>query len=268
MSANSLKMIWSKHGSKILFAISQVCAVAAPILVAKETPKAVAAVEQYKADHVQMYLNTHDDPGLTNYIPPKQIEMVKAGCYNAYLPAIGIGLFGMTCGGMSFFKDQKDLSAASRMYNMMSTSYNYLEGAVKENVSKEKFDKIKSDLAAKECADIQPSALPPVVDSSHISCFRDQWSGQVFKADTETLRSIVNDINALKNNGDRVLMNSDWYGALQRRGIDIEHVELGWAYGYEFYTPDRNVELEIGLTQLPDGTPCGVVELVPKPKQL
>jgi hypothetical protein len=81
----------------------------------------------------------------------------------------------------------------------------------------------------------------------------------------ETLRSIVNDINATANNGDRALMNADWYGAMQRRGIDISPVELGWAYGYEAYAPYDNVRLDIDVTQLSDGTPCGVVELIPKP---
>lgn len=260
-----LRALWSKHGAKILFGIAEACAVATPFMVAKATPKAVAAVEQYKADHKLMYYNTHDDPEFENYVEPTKMELLKAGCYNSYLPAVGVGLLGVSCGAMSFASQQKTIESQANMYNMLSTSYNYLESSLKENVSKDKFDKIKADVAAQECADIQPTALPPVTDGSKISCFKDQWSGQIFRADTETLRSIVNDINAIANNGDRALMNSDWYGAMQRRGIDISSVELGWAYGYEAYAPYDNVRLDINVTQLSDGTPCGVVELIPKP---
>lgn len=264
MSAG-LKAAWSKHGALVLFIASQVCAAAAPYLAAKAAPKAVEARRQYEEEHKQMYLNTHDDFELENYEPPKTIELVKAGCYNSYLPALGVGLLGMTCGGMSFMHQKREIDGLANMYNVMSTSYNYLESSLKENVSKEKFDKIKADVAAKQCADIQPAALPPVTDQSKISCFKDQWSGQIFRADMETLRSIVNDINAIANNGERALMNADWYGAMQRRGIDISSVELGWAYGYEAYAPYDNVRLDIDVTQLSDGTPCGVVELIPKP---
>lgn len=267
MSTNALKAWWSRNGSTVMFIGAQVCAIVAPILSAKAQPKATAAVEAYKAEHMQKYIEEGNDPDLKDYIPPTKIELAKAGCYNAYIPAAGVTLGGIALGSMAHSTQQKQIVAWSNAYNALSTSTQYLQDAVKENVSKEKFDKIKSEAAKKECADVDPKTLPSKTDDpSKLSWFKDEWSGQVFRSNIETIRMVRNDINEILNNEGRVPLN-EWFVHLQNAGCGVSLVELGWAVGWEATVPYQNLEVDIDVTQLEDGTPCGLLTFRPKPRR-
>jgi len=261
-----LRALWSKHGSTVLFIASQICMVAGPILSAKATPKAVAAVEQYKKDHFQDFANKHDEDEYDQYVEPTKLELIKAGCYNAYGPAIGVTILGIATGGMCFSRQQKQIQAWSTAYNVASTSQRYFEEALKENVSKEKFDKIKSEVAAKECASIEPTTMKQLEEGTGLSYFKDDWSKQIFRCDTETIRRIQNDINESLNNEGRVPLN-ECYVMMQNAGCDVEPVEIGWGLGWEATVPYENVKIDIDITQLKDGTPCGLISFNPKPRR-
>ena len=264
MSTHAFKTWWARNGSTVLFIVSQACAVAAPILVAKAAPKASKAVEQYKAEHLQMYMNTHDD--MSEYVEPTKLEMAKAGCYNAYIGPAGVAGLGIVLGGMNYAKQEKQIQQWSNAYNVVSTSERYITDALKENVSKDKFDKIKQEAAKKECADAEQLALPDPDDMSKLSWFKDAWSGQYFRSNIETIRTVRNDINEILNNEGRVPLN-EWYIHLHNSGCDISQVELGWAVGWDATVPYQNLEVDIDVTQLTNGTPCGVITFRPKPRK-
>lgn len=265
MGSHSIKTWWSRNGSVVLFIVSQICAVTAPILASKATPKASEAVDQYKAEHLQKYMNEHDTD--EEYIEPTKMELIKAGCYNSFIPVIGVAATGIVTGGMAFARQESDKKALFDAYNAASKTEQYLTDALKENVSKDKFNKIKSEAAKRECEDIDPKKLPESVDTSNLSWFKDSWSGQVFRGNIETIRQVRNDINEILNNEGRAPLN-EWYVHLINCGCEgISLVELGWAVGWEASVPYQNLDVDIDVTQLSDGTPCGVITFRPKPKR-
>lgn len=267
MSINALKAWWSRNGSTVLFIGSQICAVVAPILAANAAPKAAKSVEEYKAEHLENYIKETDDVNLENYKAPGKIELAKAGCYNSYIPSAGVALAGVAMGGASYSRQKKTEKAWINAYNMASSTTNYLTDAIKENVSKDKFNKIKSEAAKKELENTDTKKLQASTDDlSKLSWFKDAWSGQIFRANIEDIRQVRNDINEILNNDGRAPLN-EWYVHLINIGCEgLSLVELGWAVGWEASVPYQNLEVDIDVTQLSDGTPCGLITFRPKPR--
>ena len=127
-----IRAFWSKNGSTILTIGSVLCGLAAPVLSAMETPKAIAAVEACK-----------DENGV---IDKKKAAIAAA---KEYWPTVLVATAGIGCSIASKKVDASTISAMASLIKTTTENSRILEETVKNKVSAQKFDEIKCESDAK-----------------------------------------------------------------------------------------------------------------------
>lgn len=247
MSENKLAKFWKEHGSLVLTIVSVGCSVAAPILSANATPKAVRAIQEAEQAKGE---------------PLDGKEKFKAG-WKYYIPTalVTAAAVGSSIGAHA--KDQNTITNISTAYNVLSTSAQIFEQKVAENVSADKLGKIREEVAKEKVKEGIPEKTKQLYlnsgDSDNVAWFKDDFSKRYFKSDTVTLESIKNNINNIMLNEGYVCLN-EWY--IQ---VGLDPIELGWDVGWHATIPGELMNFHVDYTALEDGTPCGVIIFSPMP---
>lgn len=134
------------------------------------------------------------------------------------------------------------ITAAFKLSEQLSEEY---KNKVVETLGLQKEEKMRSELASDRMARTPGSDLIIVAGSE--SVFYDEMSGQYFKAEMETVRKAVNEINYQVNNSYYASL-SDFYEKIGLRRTQFSD-ELGW-------NTDELLEVQYGATLLPDGRPA------------
>lgn len=252
---------WAEHGSTILTGVSVVAAIVAPILSATATPKALKALEDAENKKYENYIADHDPDDGVVYEPLTKWEKAKVMA-KYYIPTAAVTITGIGASIGSEAKNQKAIANISTAYSILSTSSQLFEKKVAENVSADKLNKIRADVAADEIKNHPKTLLlNPNNDNDRLAWFKDDFSKAYFRSDTVTLERARNEINNTMLNEGFVSLN-EWYIL-----IGIEPVEYGWEVGWRSINlyGGELMNFHIEYSALDDGTPCGLLTFSPAP---
>ena len=149
-----------------------------------------------------------------------------------FIPSIVIGSATITCMCVSHSIDLRRQAALASLYSISEKAIKEYESKVKEVVGEKKAGQIKDEIHKDHITN-----NPPVEDdiirtgNGDTLCY-DEWSGQYFYSDAETIRSAVNTLNEAMNNSDDFISLNALYYELGIRQTKLGD-EIGWHRHYE-----------------------------------
>lgn len=239
---SNTQTFWTKYGSDILTGVSIVCGIVTPILAANATPKALAAIEEANAQTVP--------------------EKIKAG-WKPYIPAMITGTVGVAADIMAKRHDSSRIAALASAYNNATQAYKAIDTSAKDILTEQKYDEVKTTAAKKLVEAVKDDTKTLTVETGFgDSFFIDEFSGQRFRSNIETIRQIKNNLNERLLNGDDVYLN-EWYTEMA-----LGHVAWGWDLKWSGCV--NGVVEKISIDIKPDvdnmGNPVGVIIFNTPPK--
>lgn len=238
MSLSVIRHFLTKNSSVILLGVAISGVVTTSVLAADGHIKAQEKrYEIVKDDKVKT---------MTNAIKARWID---------YVPAIICG--GVTIGAIIWGAriSNKKIAAIGAAYTASKDAYSAYRKSVKEQIEDSKVLQ-KIDDGALQKQQNQSTAQPVFIGEGTQLCF-DVYSGRYFASDRETIRGVVNDINAELLANDRCSLN-EYYERLGLETVDIGS-QLGW-------NVEHLIEVEFGSTLRPeDGKASLAVKLTPDP---
>lgn len=241
------KQFWGAHGSTVLTIISLVANIAAPILSAIATPKALEAIEEEDTRRFDEFINSVDPAnpeaqkkyaGLT----AKDKFLIGA---KYYIPAAACTVVGGTCQIFAHAKDAKTISSMASAYNALSLSTQVFEKVVAESVPEQKYAEIR----AKRDAELPEQAVSKkeekvyrkleenvshgdeILDGRY-GWFLDTFTGQKWWATIEMIDSAINEVNNHLNNGDFISI-AEYLCYCQSKGVQgVTIVDYDYQRGF------------------------------------
>jgi len=211
-----------------VFAVGGV--VTTTVLAVKATPQVLREIDDFHYNH--------PDTELT------KLEVCKVA-WRPYAPAVAMG--GATIAAIiaSNRVSSKRAGALAAAYSLTERAYHeYKEGVVDEVGTKTE-EKIRARVAEKRL-EREPIGDKEVIIAENEQLFYDMYSGRSFKSTVETVRSAMNDINALINNASYASLN-DFY-----RKIGLAATTAGEEVGFD---GDHMLDISFA-TILTAGVPC------------
>ena len=235
----SIKISAVKNSPAILLGVGIVGFFSAMVLVGKETPKALAKIDEKKKE-----LDTDK---------LKPVEIVKA-TWVCYIPAA-------VTAGMSVVCILGSNRINARRYAALSAAYGLTEAAFKDYREKavevigERKDKEIKDRIAKDKIDNHPMDEKDIIitGKGNYLCF-DSISGRAFRSDIDYVKKAQNRFNERLLTEMFMTLN-EWYGILdipKLPDIDIGK-EIGWKL------EDGLLDLCFSSQLTEDGEPCLVI---------
>lgn len=196
--------LWNQHGGLILTIISAGCSIAGTLMMYKAAPKAQKAIADAENEKWMEFSQTHEPDEASDYEPLTPIEKVKIAA-PIVGPAIGVSIFGAGCSIGAYGIGAKKLIHTTQALNNAITAKEVFEHAVEANVSTEKMDKIRKDVAEKNIQG-KMLELPKDTKDDGLYSFIEPVSGQVFRATTEIVRQGCLDFNELMMSQDKATL--------------------------------------------------------------
>lgn len=238
----SSKLFLKRNASTILTSIGGVGVVVTSVMVAKETPKALALLEKAKEEK---------GDELT------KLEKVKTAA-PAYIPAAIVGVATLTCifGANALTKRQQ--ASLISAYALLDSSYKDYKNKVLELYGEDGNNKVKEELAQDKYdeEDIQVSEDKIL--------FYDEFSRRYFESTVEDVQRAEYHINRDLSMRDYATVNEfyDYLGLPHIDGGD----ELGWSTGMNFdYYWQSWIDFGHHKTTMDDGLECFIVTMYEEP---
>lgn len=235
-AVKDLRVAIDKHSPEILTGIGIAGMVTTTVLAVRATPKALALIEQKKAEDGVITLT----PG----------EVVKAA-WKCYIPSAAIGVTSIACLiGASSVSMRRNAALATAYALSESTLRDYQKKVVEE-IGEKKEKRIREAVTKEELANNPVSKHEIIITGGgDVLCY-DQACQRYFKSSVEKLRKVENDLNMQMRNENYISLN-DFYHEV---GLDpvAAGQELGWSIDKGY------VELDFDSHLADDGTPCLVV---------
>lgn len=183
-----------------------------------------------------------NEPLPAHLLEPKHIATTY---WKQFIPAGSVGAATVTAVIMANQIGSRRAAAIAAAFKLSEQlSEEYKERVVK-TLGLQKEEKMRAELAGDRMARAPGSEVILVAGAESI--FFDEMSGQFFKAEMETVRKAVNDINHQVNNSYYASL-SDFYDKLGLRRTQFSDA-VGW-------NTDELLEVMYGATLLPDGRPA------------
>lgn len=246
-AAKSVRYV-SDHAPTILVVTGIACFCATVGEAIHATPKAVTELEALKAR----------EEGATI------VDKGKVVAKNYWRTAV-LGTLSVAC----FIGAQKEnlrrQAALTAACSLSEKAFKEYKEKIIEQIGETKEDKI-DDMIAQD----KISSLPPTFLGSRVpgegALFMIDWSGAIFRANIQTLKSVINDLNddMFKNFDGEITLN-DCLSAISREcnAPTVRTVPLGEQF---IFRPDLTgkIDLNIKYGKAPDGEPMGIIRLKPK----
>lgn len=212
------------------------------ILVAKETPRAVKAL-----DDLYLELDAKEEE-LTK---PKLIfEEVKAVA-PIYAPAAVTATLSTLCVLGSYKIGSRRTAAIATAYEITQKNFKDYQARTKEVVGDKKEEQIRQQVMQKRLDEDENKELSKeiVVTDGYVLCY-DSYYGRYFRSNVEELTKIVSELNLrLRDNIDNFVPLNDFYYEVGLRPV-AGGDDIGW------YADDGDIDLKYDTILAPDKTPC------------
>lgn len=243
-----VKMAVSKHSPEILTGLGIAGMITTTVLAVKATPKALELIEDRK-DELDIY-------------PTEKLSLVETvkATWKCYIPAAVTGVTSIACLIGASSVNYKRNAALTAAYNLSATALKEYKEKVVETVG-EKKEKAIRDKVAEEQIKKEPVNQSAIIVSGNgnTRCF-DTITKRRFISDIETIRRIVNDLNARMINGEDYISLNEFYYEVGLDGTSIGD-ELGWNVCNGMIDVNFSAQLDS------DNTPCIVIDYTVAPKR-
>lgn len=196
--------IWNEHGGLILTVVGVVSGLAGTILMMDRAPKAQKAIADAENEKWDDYIQRGGMESDEEYEPLTKIEKIKVAA-PIVAPAIGLSIISSVCSVSAYVKLGNKIVQTTQALNQAITAREVFEKAVEANVSKDKMEKIKKDVADQDIQNRMIS-LPKDTKDDGLYSFIEPVSGQVFRATTEIVRQGCLDFNEIMMNQDKATL--------------------------------------------------------------
>lgn len=275
LANNKLVKEVTKHGGELVNLLSKNspviltgCAVAGAFvavgLAIKATKPAMKHIEEAKIDHRDRIIipdgDEREDSNLTqdeiDAIELKPLEVVQA-CWKDYIPTalVLVGTTACIIGAHSI--SSRRTAAMAALYTTAETARKEFEEKANEIVGKGKTEKIK-DAVAQDQVTKNPVQSSAVIDTgSGQTLMFDPLTARYFRGDIETIRHLVNDLEARIVGGMECISQNEYYYTIGLDGVATGD-ECGWSI-------DNHIELRLTSSLTSNAQPCLVVGFVNNP---
>lgn len=145
-------------------------------------------------------------------------------------------------------------------YTLTSRQFDEYKEKVEETIGKNKSKKIKDAIAEDTVTKNPPPETVVFSDEEGMTVCFDKYSGRYFKADIETIRKVINDINDILIKDGFVALN-EFYERLGLSGVKNGE-DLGWNVNY-----DDLVDIEFSSQLTDKNVPVLVLDFRVDPKE-
>lgn len=240
-----------KHSPEILTAMGVVGMVTTTVLAVKATPKAMSLIMEAENDKYEA--TDGEDAELT------YLEMVKA-CWTPYVPALISGVVSASCIIGANSVNAKRNAALATAYKLTETAFFDYKEKVIETIGEKKEEQVRKKVAQKQIDENPaPSKEVMIIGDGEVLCM-DGISKRYFKSTVETMRKVINDLNADMATCEPYISLSQVYD-----GFGLSHTafsdDMGWSL---FKQRQIDVTFDPGITE--DGKPCLVVDYLARPE--
>ena len=197
--------IWNDHGGLILTVVGVVSGLAGTLLMMDRAPKAQKAIIEAENEKWMEYNSTHVPGDDDEYEPLTTKEKIKVAA-PIVAPALGLTLISSICSVTAYIQLGNKVMQTTQALNQALTAKEVFEHAVEANVSRDKMEKIKKDVAEQNIQN-RMIELPKDVKDDGLYSFIEPISGQVFRATTEIVRQGVLDFNEIMMNSDKATLS-------------------------------------------------------------
>lgn len=244
----NIKMGASKHSPEILTSLGIVGMITTTALAVKATPKALNLIEDRKKE---LEMSPRDSLGA--------VETVKV-TWKCYIPAVITGATSIACLISASSVNVRRNAALTAACNLSAAALSEYKEKVVETIGERKEEAIRDKVAEEQLKKepVNQSAII-VTGNGKTRCF-DTITKQRFMSDIESIRKIVNDLNARMVKGDDYISLNEFYYELGLDGVSIGD-ELGWNICR------GQIEVEFSAQLDTDGVPCIVIDYVVAPKR-
>jgi len=238
----------NRESPTILTSIAITGVVTTTALGIKATPKAIYEIEEENSIRLRQ-----------DYEPLRGLEIIKlVGKY--YIPtAISGGItIGAIVGAHSIFSRRN--AALLALFTLTETALKEYQDKVVEMIGERKEEKIRDSLAQDKLDNHPIERSEIYISGIGQSLFFDALSGRYFMSDFESVRTAVNDFNALLF-GEGYQTLNEWYEML-----NLEPTEMGKSVGWEANT--AILALRYSPKIATNKQPCIVIDYKNSPKNL
>lgn len=195
---------WNNNGGLILTIFGAVCGIASTIMMYDAAPKAQKAISDAENQKWDKFTDEHSPDEGAEYEPLTTMEKIKVVA-PIVGPSIGVSILGAGCTIGAYGIGAHKLIQTTQALNSAITAKEVFEHAVEANVSTEKMEKIRKDVADQHVQN-NMIALPKDVSDDGLYSFIEPISGQVFRATTEIVRQGCLDFNEIMMNQDKATL--------------------------------------------------------------
>lgn len=241
----------SKHSPEILTGIGIAGMITTTVLAVKATPKALDLIEDKKEE-----LDAHKEDKLS------PVEVVKT-TWKCYIPAAATGAMSVACLIGASSVNARRNAALATAYNLSATALSEYKEKVIETVGEKKEQLIRNKVA-EDRVNKEPVNQSAIVVSGNgtTRCF-DAITKRRFISDIDTIKRIVNELNARMIDGEDYISLNDFYYELGLDGVSIGD-DLGWS------TRDGRqglIKVDFSAQLDTDGVPCVYIDYLVEPKR-
>ena len=236
-----------KHSPEILKGFGITGMIASTILAVKATPKAMAAVQQFREE------NYTEEPDNKTIV----IDTVKVA-WRYYIPSAALTTVSTACIIAADSVHLRRNAALATAYKLSETAVTEYQDKLAKIVGEEKARKIKEEIAADKVSDKPVSKSEVIMTGNGKSLCFDAISSRYFESDIECVKQAVNKLNYRLIQEHWITLN-EMYDELGLRGTSIGD-DLGWDV-------DKGlIDITFGTGISDDGRPCLVLNYSVPPK--
>lgn len=205
----------SKHSPEILMGLGIAGMITTTVLAVRATPKALELIEEKKEEL---------DLDSTEKLTP--VEVVKT-TWKCYAPAVVTGIVATGCLIGSNSVNTRRNTALATAYNLSATALSEYQNKVVETFGERKERVVREKVAEEQLNKTPLNNATVYVTNTGTTRFYDDISKRRFISDIETIRRIVNDLNADMLDGDDYVSLNTFYYEIGLEPTSFGD-ELGW----------------------------------------
>ena len=222
------KHIIDKHGSMICTIGSIVTSALSLYMMYKEAPKAQRAIADAENEKWLKYSQEHGPEDGVPYVPLTPMEKFKVSVPYISKPVLVNGVsIAFSIGG--HVRAARAVADVTTLLNNALTKNEIIMKTIESDVSPEKFEKIKRDIAEQKVQD-KIANIPKDIRDDGLYSFFEPITGQHFRATTEIIRQGCLDFNDILMNSDRGTLSDLMMCWMNKgaKGLTLSSVSDGW----------------------------------------
>lgn len=249
----TLQSTVAKHSPEILTGIGIAGMISATVLAVKATPKALSLIEDKKEE---LRLDAED-----NLTPVETVQTT----WKCYIPAAVTGVAAAACLIGATSVNNRRNAALATAYNLSTTALADYKSKVVETIGPRKEREIREAVADEQIKREPVDKSTVIITNTGTTRFYDDISKRRFTSDIETIRRIVNNLNAdMLDGDDYVSLNTFYYE------IGLEPTSFGDELGWNVSRDGRRdgmIRVDFHAKLESDGQPSIVLDYAVAPKR-